>query len=429
MSALSVKPRVLLGVTGSVAAYKAIELAKALRDFCEVKVVLTEAGSRLVPEADLQRASGSPVWKSLFKGSTPVPPGTPSGTHPLAFVPHIEYAKSADLILIAPATADILAKLAQGLADDLLSTLCLYASCPIWVAPAMNTRMWNHPAVVENRKKLEARGVRFLGPDSGHLACGEVGDGRFAEPSEIALQAQSQFENNSRWRGKKVLVTAGPTREPIDPVRFLTNHSSGKMGYALAQAALNRGAEVILVTGPTRLVVPAGALVVPVETAAQMRTEVLKRSARTDILVMAAAVADFAPVSFSKSKIKKKGTGLTLRLRKNPDILGEVLGRKKRSQVIMGFAAETDRLEKNAKAKLAAKPCDFLVANRVGRAGTGFDGDRNELLVLGRALAKPLRLKRDLKSRLAEKLMDLVDEYIKGRNFYREDAKFAKNGK
>src|SRR6185369_95227 len=235
------KPRVLLGVTGSVAAYKAVDLVHRLRSFAEVKVVLTEAGSRLVPKKQLEKASGSKVWTSLFKGATPIAPGTPSGTHPLAVVPHIEYAKSADLILVAPATADILAKLAYGLADDLLSTLCLYAICPIWVAPAMNVKMWNHSAVVQNKKELLKRGVRFLGPDSGHLACGEVGDGRFAEPAEIALQVESYFKNFGKWRGRKVVVTAGPTQEPLDPVRVLTNHSSGKMGYALAPAARNRG--------------------------------------------------------------------------------------------------------------------------------------------------------------------------------------------
>src|SRR5581483_11640627 len=259
------KPRVLLGVTGSVAAYKAVDLIHLLKKTSEVRVVLTLAGSRLVPEKALARASGFPVWNSLFKGSTPIPPGTPSGSHPFAVVPHIEYAKQADLVLIAPASADLLAKLALGLADDLLSTLCLYATCPIWVAPAMNVKMWNHPAVVQNQKTLRARGVWFLGPDSGHLACGEVGDGRFAEPVEIAFQVESYFKNFGSWKGKRVLVTAGPTQEPIDPVRVITNLSSGKMGYALAQAALNRGAEVTLVSGPTRILAPVGARVIPVK--------------------------------------------------------------------------------------------------------------------------------------------------------------------
>ena len=283
----------------------------------------------------------------MFKGSTPIKPGTPSGTHPLAVVPHIEYAKAADLILIAPATADILAKLALGLADDLLSTLCLYASCPLWVAPAMNVKMWNHPALVQNQKILRARGVAFLGPDSGHLACGEVGDGRFAEPTEIAFQVENHFRHFG-WKGKKVLVTAGPTQEPIDPVRVITNHSSGKMGYALAQAALNRGAEVTLVSGPTRLSPPSGAKVIWVKTAMEMRGQVLKAFPKTDLLIMAAAVSDYRVKLVSKSKIKKTENELSLRLVKNPDILGEVLKLKKTSQKVVGFAAETDRLKENA---------------------------------------------------------------------------------
>jgi phosphopantothenoylcysteine decarboxylase / phosphopantothenate---cysteine ligase len=405
------KPRILLGVTGSVAAYKSLELIQQLKKFAEVKVVLTQAGSRLVPEKTLQRASGSPVWTSLFKGATPVPPGTPSGRHPLALVPHIEYAKSADLVLIAPATADILAKLAMGVADDLLSTLCLYAPCPIWVAPAMNVRMWNHPAVVQNQKKLRERGVWFLGPDSGHLACGEVGDGRFAEPVEISFQVESYFKHRQEWRGKRVLVTAGPTEEPIDPVRVITNHSSGKMGYALVQAALNRGAEVTLITGPTRLSPPSGAKVFNVKTAREMFRKVLQAASRMDFLIMAAAVSDYRVAAAAKTKMKKKGGALSLRLVENPDILGEVLRRRKASQVVMGFAAETDHLEKNAGAKWKKKPCDLLVANRVGGKGSAFGNDSNELLVFSRKRTKPLILKRELKSRLAEKLLELAGEF------------------
>ena len=402
------KPRVLLGVTGSVAAYKAVELVKLLKPFTDVKVVLTQAGSRLVPEKALAKASGSKVWTSLFQGSTPIAPGTPSGSHPLALVPHIEYAKTSDLILIAPATADILAKLALGLADDLLSTLCLYAICPIWVAPAMNVKMWKHPAVVKNQKTLLDRGVTFLGPDSGHLACGEVGDGRFAEPREIAIQVESHFRNFRKWNGKKVLVTAGPTQEAIDPVRVITNHSSGKMGYALAQAALNRGAEVTLITGPTRLAPPGVFKVVQVKTALEMRNQVLRAFPQADVLVMAAAVSDYRVKKESKTKIKKSGKGITLQLEKNPDILAEVLRQKKPSQIVVGFAAETDHLAKNALLKWKSKPCDILVANLVGRKNTGFDGDMNRVVVYSRKFKSPLSLGPETKSRIAEKLMDLI---------------------
>lgn len=402
------KPRILLGVTGSVAAYKAVELIRALKAFAEVKVVLTQAGSRLVPEKALAKASGFPVWTSLFKGSTPIPPGTPSGRHPLAVVPHIEYAKAADLVLIAPASADFLGKLALGLADDLLSTLSLYATCPLWVAPAMNVKMWNHPAVVRNRKVLEERGIRFLGPDSGHLACGEVGDGRFVEPLEIAFQAESYFKHFGEWKGRKVLVTAGPTQEPIDPVRMITNRSSGKMGYALAQAALNRGAEVVLITGPTRLIPPPVSKVIPVERASEMHHHVLENMASADLVVMAAAVSDYRVQKASRVKIKKTVGGISLRLEKTPDILADILKRKKASQTVIGFAAETDDLEKNALAKWKRKPCDLLVANRVGKAGTGFDSDLNELVIFSRKHPKPIRFKKDLKSHLAEKILDLV---------------------
>ncbi len=408
MNQANAKPRILLGVTGSVAAYKSLELIRLLKSFAEVKVVLTQAGSRLVPEKELGKVSGAAVWTSLFKGATSIKPGTPSGTHPLAVVPHIEYAKAADLILIAPATADILAKLALGLADDLLSTLCLYASCPLWVAPAMNVKMWNHPAVVQNQKKLRERGVVFLGPDSGHLACGEVGDGRFAEPAEIAFQVENHFRYFGEWAGKKVLVTAGPTQEPIDPVRVITNHSSGKMGYALAQAALNRGAEVILVSGPTRLSPPSGTKVIWVKTAMEMRGQVLKAFPKMDILIMAAAVSDYRTRRVFKTKIKKNGGGLILRLEKNPDILGEVLAKKKSFQKVMGFAAETDRLAEKAAAKWKKKPCDILAANRVGQEGLGFNVDQNELLVFTRGSAKPILLKLDFKSRLASKLLDMI---------------------
>ena len=403
------KPKVLLGVTSSIAAYKAVELARSLQPYCDLRVVLTQAGSHLVPVRDLRRASKAPVWTSLFKGSSPIPVGTPSGTHPLTFVPHIEYAKGADLVLIAPASADILAKLAFGIGDDLLSTLCLYAPCPIWVAPSMNARMWNHPAVKANVNTLRERGVSFLGPDSGHLACGEVGDGRFAEPSEIAHQVQAFLKGRSRWKGKRVLVTAGPTQEPLDPVRVITNRSSGKMGYALAQAALNRGATVTLVTGPVPIPAPTGAQVVGVKTAREMAKEVLGRTAKTDLLIMAAAVADFRAANLSSRKIKKTRGGMTIRLVPNPDILGEVLKKKGKGPVVMGFAAETQDLQKNAKAKWARKPCDLLVANQVGIGARGFESDRNEFWVFKKGQAKPIHLEADLKSRLAEELLDLVD--------------------
>lgn len=397
-----------MGVTGSVAAYKTIGLVESLSAFAEVRVVLTAAGARMVSEKKLARVSGHRVGRDLFRGFKPIPTKTPGGSHPFSFVPHIEYARRSDLVLIAPASADFLAKMALGLGDDLLSTLCLYATCPTWVAPAMNQHMWGHPAVVENQKRLRGRGVRFLGPESGHLACGEVGDGRFAEPSEITAEVRDFFTYFGRWKGKRVVVTAGGTQEPIDPVRMITNHSSGKMGYALAQAALNRGAQVTLISAPTRLAPLAGAKMIFVKSAAQMRAAVLQTFPKSDLLVMAAAVADYRVAKPSALKIKKTGKILTLKLTKNPDILGEVLQKKKKGQLVVGFAAETDRLEANAASKWRRKPTDFLVANPVGREGVGFEGDTNELTVFSRFHPKPIRLRRDFKSRLAARVMDLI---------------------
>jgi phosphopantothenoylcysteine decarboxylase/phosphopantothenate--cysteine ligase len=409
------KPRVLLGVTGSVAAYKAVDLIRALKPFAEVRVVATEAGSKLVPLSALKKASGFPVWKSLFAGSTPIPPGTPSGTHPFASVPHIEYAKQADLILIAPTTANCMAKLAFGIADDLLSSLCLYADCPLWLAPAMNVNMWNHPATRKNRRTLLERGVRFLGPDKGWLACGDMGEGRFAEPAAIALQVESFFKNNALWKNLRVLVTAGPTQEPLDPVRVLTNHSSGKMGYALAQAALNRGAHVTLVHGPVSLAPLTRARMVPITTALQMRSEVLKALPKTNLVIMASAVADYRPALEARNKIKKTKSNLSIPLVKNPDILGEVLKRRKLEQVVIGFAAETDHLRSRAGEKWNRKPCDLLAANRVGK-GRVFGAEKNELLVFSRLLSKPVKMGPATKARLAEDLLDMAGKIIKSRS-------------
>jgi phosphopantothenoylcysteine decarboxylase/phosphopantothenate--cysteine ligase len=406
-----------LGVTGSVAAYKTVGLVKALSRFAQVRVVLTDAGARMVSEKLLAKASGHPVGRTLFQGFKPIPANTPSGSHPLSFVPHIEYAKQSDLVLIAPASADFLAKMAYGLGDDLLSTLCLYATCPLWVAPAMNMHMWNHPAVVQNQKTLRDRGVRFLGPESGHLACGDVGDGRFVEPSEIVSEIRDVFAHRDGWKNKRVVVTAGGTQEPIDPVRVITNHSSGKMGYALAQAALNRGAKVTLISAPVKLAPLAGVKMLGVKTAAEMRIQTLKVLPTADLVIMAAAVADYRVAKPSALKIKKSQKTLSLQLRKNPDILAEILSKRKRGQLVVGFSAETDHLEKNAALKWKKKPVDFLIANQVGASGTAFGSDTNELLIFSKFNPKPIRLARDFKSRLAIKVMDLVEAGWKTEGF------------
>jgi phosphopantothenoylcysteine decarboxylase/phosphopantothenate--cysteine ligase len=275
--------------------------------------------------------------------------------------------------------------------------------------------MWNHPATRKNRRTLLERGVRFLGPDKGWLACGDLGEGRFAEPAEIALQVESFFRNNGVWKGLRVLVTAGPTQEPLDPVRVLTNHSSGKMGYALAQAALNRGAQVILIHGPVSLAPLTRAKMIPVNTALQMRSEVLHTLPKTDLVIMAAAVADYRPVKTFYTKIKKTKENLNLQLVKNPDILGEVLRRRKPGQVVVGFAAETDHLHSRAGEKWNRKPCDILAANRVGK-GLAFGADQNQLLVFSRLSPKPMKMGPASKARLAEDLLDLAGILIESKS-------------
>jgi phosphopantothenoylcysteine decarboxylase/phosphopantothenate--cysteine ligase len=411
----SPKPRILLGVTGSAAAYKAAALLRLLRARYEVRVVATRAASRLVRIPDLARAADSPVGTDAFRGVKPVPVSTPPGSHPLLPVPHIEFARECDLLLIAPATADFLAKMALGLADDLLSSCCLYSKAPAMVAPAMNQAMWGHPAVESNVRTLLGRGVILVEPGTGHLACGDEGKGRMAEPAEILREVDRFFDRRGRWEGLEVCVTAGPTQEPLDPVRVLTNHSSGRMGYAIAEAARLRGARVTLVTGPTALPPPGGVRLVRVRTALDMRRAVMAELPTTDLLVMAAAVADFRPVHRAGDKIKKTGASPLLRLERNPDILAEALRRRGKGTRVVGFAAETRDLERQARTKWARKPCDMLVANLVGEPavdgrGTGVGADENEVTVFLRGRRDPLRLARDRKTRLADRLLDLMED-------------------
>jgi phosphopantothenoylcysteine decarboxylase/phosphopantothenate--cysteine ligase len=311
------------------------------------------------------------------------------------------------LVLVAPASADFLGKLAHGLADDLPSAACLYASAPLWVAPAMNEAMWRHPAVRENARILRDRGTVFLGPASGPLACGDEGLGRMMEPDAIADRVEDFLKNRFIWRGLRVLVSAGPTREPLDPVRFLSNRSSGRMGYAIAEAARRRGARVDLVTGPTALTPPAGVQLARVETAAQMRREVLRAFTGCDLAVLAAAVADWRPQNASSQKIKKGKGAPSLRLSPNPDILAEVL-RRRRSQVVVGFAAETQRLDAHARARWERKPCDVLAANRVGK-GVGMETPDNRIRLYARGLKNPVELGRGPKESLAEKMLAFLE--------------------
>ena len=381
--------RILLGVTGGVAAYKACELARLLvKGGHDVQVVLTEAAARFVTPMTFEALTGRPARSDLFDEDHRGAMG------------HIELARWAEQVVVAPATADFLARLAAGMADDLLTTLCLATSAPVAVAPAMNHRMWSHPATRVNCERLAARGVRILGPGEGDQACGESGPGRMLEPEQILAAVVGQ----GIFRGHRVMVTAGPTREPIDPVRFVTNRSSGRMGYALAEAFAREGAEVTLVSGPVCLPSPPGVKRVEVETARQMYDAVMARIDDQAIFAACAAVADYRPVRPAARKLKRGSDILTLELEPNPDILAAVAALEK-GPWTLGFAAETENLAANAQAKLVRKKVDMVAANQVG-PGLGFEVDDNALEVFWWGGHR--RLARRPKAQLAEALVSLV---------------------
>ncbi|MGC9456203.1 MAG: bifunctional phosphopantothenoylcysteine decarboxylase/phosphopantothenate--cysteine ligase CoaBC [Halothiobacillaceae bacterium] len=368
---------ILLGVCGGIAAYKACELLRRLRDAGgSVRVVMTESATRFVSPLTFQALSGEPVRVALFDEAAE------------AGMSHIELARWADALVIAPATADTLARLAHGMADDLLTTLALATEAPLLVAPAMNRVMWSHPAVRENVERLQARGVQMIGPDEGAQACGETGAGRMSDPAMVLERVSACLSPPAgALAGIHVLITAGGTREPIDPVRYLANRSSGRMGYALARAAVEAGARVTLISGPTRLSTPPGVVRVDVETAEQMAAAV-ETALPADVFIGAAAVSDFRVAQPAGGKIKKGGAPLTLSLVENPDILARVASGTPRPFTV-GFAAETERLEEHARSKLERKGLDMLCANDVGD-NKAFDQADNELLVLWPGGMQPL---------------------------------------
>jgi len=362
--------QIILGITGGIAAYKTPGLVRRLRERgADVQVVMTHSAREFVTETTLQAVSGRPVRGSLWDRDAEAAMG------------HIELARWADLVLVAPATAEFMSRLASGAAADLLTTLCLATEAPIAIAPAMNHVMWANPAVQFNRALLEDRGVRLLGPASGDQACGETGPGRMLEPDDIvaALLGTAASSATSPLSGRTVMITAGPTREPIDPVRFISNRSSGRMGYALAAAARDAGARVLLVSGPVSIPAPGGVERIDVETAKQMFAAVHERIEAVDIFIGAAAVADYQAAAVAAGKMKKSEAGLTLELKKNPDILASVARLAQRPFTI-GFAAETDRLREYALGKLEQKNLDMIVANLVGR-NRGFETERNAVEV------------------------------------------------
>jgi phosphopantothenoylcysteine decarboxylase/phosphopantothenate--cysteine ligase len=361
-------PRVLLGVTGGIAAYKSAELVRRLREQgAEVQVVMTEGARQFVGPLTFQALSGRPVRTDLWDASAEAAMG------------HIELARWADRVVIAPASADFLARLAHGLANDLLTTLCLATDAPVAVAPAMNRLMWANAATQANVATLRSRGITIIGPAEGEQACGETGAGRMVEPADILAALLPSEARTGDLAGRKVLVTAGPTRERIDPVRFITNRSSGKMGYAVAEAALAAGAEVVIVSGPVGVPTPAGVTRVDVETAEQMMDAVRAQLPGTDIFIAAAAVSDYRPVQAAVEKIKKTSDSLMLALSRTTDILATVAGGSPRPFVV-GFAAETQNVERNALAKLEGKRLDMIAANQVGDK-LAFDCDDNALTV------------------------------------------------
>jgi phosphopantothenoylcysteine decarboxylase/phosphopantothenate--cysteine ligase len=387
--------KIVLGVTGGIAAYKSADLTRRLKEAgAEVQVVMTAGAQRFVTALTFQAVSGRPVRSELWDAAA---------EHAMG---HIELGRWADLVLVAPATADFIAHLANGLATDLLTTLCLATEAPIAVAPAMNWAMWNNAATQDNLKTLKQRNVRLLGPTEGELAEGEVGMGRMLEPADIVTALS---EGSRPLQGVGVLITAGPTREPLDPVRFVSNRSSGKMGYAVARAAAEAGASVTLVSGPVHLVTPRDVIRVDVETAAEMHAAVMKRVKQAQVFIAAAAVADYAPKRVAVQKIKKKGASLEVKLARTADILTEVAALKSPPYTV-GFAAETEKLESHAREKLTKKDLDLLAANLVGK-GKGFDTDDNALTLYWKG--GTLELSNAPKLELARQLIHVIAERSK----------------
>lgn len=392
--------KILLGVTGGIAAYKSPDLVRRLMDHgADIQVVMSQGARQFVTPLTFQAVSGKPVRDDLWDEGSEAAMG------------HIELARWADEIVIAPATADFLAKLAHGFAEDLLGTVCLATTTPITVAPAMNRLMWSNAATQANVRLLKERGVRILGPASGEQACGEVGVGRMLEPTQIASEVFTKRGGSGALQGLKVVVTAGPTREKIDPVRFISNRSSGKMGYAVAEAAREAGATVVLVSGPVQIATPLGVDRIDVESAAQMLSAVRSNLAGADIFISAAAVSDYQCRDIACEKIKKTSDTLNLALARAPDVLATV-SRGATRPFLVGFAAETEHVERNALGKLTSKNLDMIAANKVGD-GLAFDRDDNALTVYWQEGKRELSL--TSKAALARQLVELIAERFRAR--------------
>lgn len=392
---------IILGVTGSIAAYKSAEIARQLiKSGANVFCVMTKSATSFISPLTLQTLSKHPVAIELFD--------------PIINwdIEHIELSKKADMVLIAPATANLINKIASGIADDMLTTLILAVQCPILIAPAMNNRMYQNPITQNNIEKLKAYGMVFIEPESGDLACDEQAIGRLANIRRIMDNIESVLEKDKPLLGKTILITAGATQEPIDPVRYITNYSSGKMGYALAKVAYHLGARVILISAKTQLESPVGAEIIQVKTAQEMHLEVLKAFKQTDAVISAAAIADYRTKKIASEKIKKGNDTLILELEKNPDILSD-LGRTKGNKILVGFAAETSNLIKNAQAKLKEKNLDLIVANDITKQGCGFGSDTNQVTLISQGdeiKHLPLLDKEDVARKILDEIVKLLKE-------------------
>ena len=400
------KHRVALGVTGGIAAYKAIEVLRGLqRAGCEVRVALTRHACEFIQPLTFRSLSGSYVLVDDYAPDNPDP------------IAHITFSQTVDLLIVAPATANSLAKFANGVADDFLTTTYLACTAPVLVAPAMNTTMLEHPATQRNIEKLRADGVRIIEPDEGEMACGTIGPGRLSEPDRIVAVALDMLQSSGHaadLAGERLLITAGATREPIDPVRFISNRSSGRMGFAIAKAAHARGARVTIVSGVTSVDAPAGIAVIETTTANEMHRAVMERAPDATIFIAAAAVADYATAEASNQKVKKANDTLELTLQRTPDILREVARARRNGQLIIGFAAETENLLENAWEKLISKDLDAIVANDVSTAGGGFDSPNNAIAILFRDRPDTIELPLMPKEEAAHRILDEVVKLRKG---------------
>ncbi|MDX8045003.1 bifunctional phosphopantothenoylcysteine decarboxylase/phosphopantothenate--cysteine ligase CoaBC [Gracilibacillus sp. S3-1-1] len=388
--------KILLGVSGGIAVYKAVALTSKLTQAgAEVRVIMTESATEFVTPLTFQAISRNPVYTDTFDEKD------------AAKIAHIDLADWADLVVIAPATANIIGKLANGIVDNMLTTTLIATEVPVYIAPAMNVHMYQHPAVINNLHTLEKWGYKFIEPGDGYLACGYVGKGRLEEPENIVEILEVETSKTTRWKGKKVLITAGPTRETVDPVRYFTNYSSGKMGYALAQAAMENGAEVILVSGPTTIKPPVNVTLINVTTAAEMFEQVKKYYKEMDVIIKSAAVADYRPIMTYEHKMKKQKGPLSIEMERTTDIL-QYVGEHKTTQYVVGFAAETQEIEEYGRQKMNKKNLDAIVVNDIGKEGIGFRSDINEVKFMTKD-GEEQAIEQATKKNIAKQIIQLID--------------------